>query len=284
MIRLIFLSLFFISVSSKSYHTTDVLLTRIKMKCAIVPELSCTMHDDILVVDYNKDLQDTRDLLVVFNEHARERVTGELALHFIHRLQRWKPKKRITMVPVLNVFGRKEVENGHPCKRKNQNNVDTNRNYQMQNINQHRYKKGSEEYEGPYPLSEKESRLVSSLLLEGTQRYINVHSGEKSIYMPYDSRVSKRPQNYDTMNKNIHKWAKKCRECNVGPAATTSFYKAYGTSVDWAVDHGIPEAYTFEIYGKVDYDCNKMFNPSRRDLITVLNQWSGILKDVLSSP
>ena len=263
-----------------AYHSTDTLLTRIKLKCATVPQLSCHMKDDILIVDWNKHVSNKSDVLLVFNEHARERITGEVALKVIHKLRKWQPKKRVTIIPVLNVWGRKHVEAGHPCQRKNQNGVDTNRNYQMR-ANKHSYAKNSEEWEGPHPLSEKESKLVSSLLLDGVQRYVNVHSGEKSIYMPYDSRVGVRPKNYDVMLKNIKKWAEKCRECAVGSAASTSFYRAFGTSVDWAVDHGIKEGYTLEIYGDSSFDCNKMFNPNKRDLGAVLKQWSSIIKDVI---
>jgi len=145
----------------------------------------------------------------------------------------------------------------------------------------HKYAKNSEEYEGDHPLSEKESQLVSSLLLQGVKRYVNVHSGEKSIYMPYDSRVGVRPKNYKVMEENIMKWSKMCPECAVGPAASTSSYRAYGTSVDWAVDHGIKESYTFEIYGKLSVDCFKMFNPPRGELQAVLNKWSKIVKEIL---
>jgi hypothetical protein len=239
------------------------------------------MKDDILVVDWNKHVSDKSDVLLVFNEHARERITGEIALKVIHKLRKWQPKKRVTIIPVLNVYGRKYVEAGHPCQRKNERGVDTNRNYQMRGVNEHHYAKNSEEFEGPHPLSEKESKLVSSLLLNGVKRYVNVHSGEKSIYMPYDSRVGVRPKNYDVMLKNIKRWAQKCPECAVGTAASTSFYRAYGTSVDWAVDHGVPESYTLEVYGTVSWDCSKMFNPNKRDLGAILKQWSGIIKDMI---
>lgn len=273
--------LLYSTYTNAQYHSTDTLLTRIKLKCAAVPALSCHMKDDILVVDYNKHISDKSDVLLVFNEHARERITGELALKVIHKLRKWKPNRRVTIIPVLNVWGRKHVEAGHPCQRKNQRGVDTNRNYQMKQT-QHKYAKDSEEWEGEQPLSEKESKLVSSLLLNGVKRYVNVHSGEKSIYMPYDSRVGQRPKNYQVMKKKIEQWAKSCPECAVGPASSTSFYRAYGTSVDWAVDHGIPEAYTFEVFGEAAFDCNKMFNPSRRDLKHILKQWSGILKQVIN--
>jgi hypothetical protein len=234
----------------------------------------CTEHDDILIVDWRPDLP--RDTLLVFNEHARERVTGELALEVIDRLTQWNPNRRVTIIPILNVWGRKHVEAGYPCTRKNENGVDPNRNYQMV---EHKYSWYSEEYEGEHPLSEKESQLVSSLLM-GVRRYVNVHSGEFSLYMPYDGRVD-RPPNAEIMENNLRRWAKYCLECTVGQAAKKSFYKAYGTSCDWAIAHGVLEAYTFEIYGNNAYSCVSMFNP--RKLQLTFETWLPIMKDVLST-
>lgn len=37
--------------------------------------------------------------------------------------------------------------------------------------------------------------------------------------------------------------------CHTGSAAEVSFYKAYGTSVDYAIHNDVPEAYTFEVFG-----------------------------------
>ena len=267
--------------ADKAYHSTDTLLSKIKFKCSIIPLLSCYMRDDILVVDWNKHISNKSDVLLVFNEHARERITGELALNVINKLREWNPNKRVTIIPILNIWGRRRVEKGHKCQRKNQHNIDLNRQYQIRGFNEHHYAKESEEWEGEKPLSEKESKLVSSLLLNGVQRYVNVHSGEKSIYMPYDSRVGVKPKHYDVMLKNIKKWGKKCPECAIGTAASTSFYRAYGTSVDWAVYHGVPQAFTFEIYGDSSWSCERAFNPNKRDLGAVLKQWSGIIKDVI---
>lgn len=258
-----------------AYHKTNTLLTRIKLTCALTEQLQCRMVDDILVVDWNA--HETPDTLLVFNEHARERVTGELALKVIHKLKRWKPSKRVTIVPVLNVWGRKQVEKGHPCVRKNRRGVDTNRNFQG---TPHHYGKASEEYEGDHPLSEKESQLVAQILDQGVQRYVNVHSGEASIYMPYDGSTD-RPAHYDTMKRNIDNWGALCNDCVVGPAAKVSSYRAYGTSVDYAVHSGVPEAYTFEIFGQNSRSCERMFNPKPSELENVLAKWTSIFKEVV---
>ena len=268
----IFFVILFLIVHGQDYHTTNELFNAVQKECH--GKLSCRWHKDILIVDW--DSPSDEKVMLVFNEHARERVTGELGLKLIQLLHKWNPSVDITIIPVLNVWGRKQVEHGHPCVRKNEHGVDPNRNYQMSS-NRHHYYRSSEEYEGSNPLSEKESKLVSNEL-KHVRRYINIHSGEFSLYMPYDSRTRK-PPHYKAMHKKIQDWHRYCPQCAVGPAATTSFYKAYGTSVDWAIDHGVSESYTFEIYGKETWDCEKMFNPD--DLSNTFRMWLPILKDAL---
>ena len=269
--------LIFIPLTSALYHTTNDLLSRIKKECTIVPQLTCNMHGDILVVDWNKHL--AKDVVWAFNEHARERITAELALEMIKELKTLKPKTRITIVPIVNVWGRKQVENGRICQRKNKNGVDTNRNYPPKIV--HHYAKHSQEYQGKHPLSEPETMLVSTLL-KGANRYVNVHSGEYSLYMPWDS-ITTRPPHYERMRRKLNQWKKHCKECSVGPAALTSFYKAYGSSVDYATQMGVPEAYTFEIFGQDSPNCDIMFNPRGEEKQKVLEQWKKIMTMTISA-
>jgi len=254
-----------------AYHTTDNLLAKIRHECDVVPELSCVSHGDILVVDWKKEKP--RDIVWAFNEHAREKITGELALEMVRGLKYLRPERRITIVPIVNVWGRKQVEQGKTCQRKNRNGVDTNRNYPQKRV--HHYAKLSEEYQGKHPLSEAETQLIARLL-HGASRYVNVHSGEFSLYMPWDS-ITSRPPHYEHMKHTLNRYRKLCKECAVGPAAITSFYKAYGSSVDYATTIGVPEAYTFEIYGSVAPNCDKMFNPYGEEKRRVLRQWSKIM-------
>lgn len=257
------------------YLDTDTLLNQVKQQRH--PNLSFRYEDDILIVDW-KVKGSTEHVLLSFNEHAREIVTGELGLRTVQKLKEWSPSVSVTIIPVLNVWGRKKVEGGADCLRKNKHGVDTNRNFQMEF---HRYFQYSEEYQGPFPLSEKESKLIAKELKQAT-RYVNIHSGEYSLYMPYDASFEK-PPGADIMLGKLTNWAKHCPKCIVGSAATTSSYKAYGTSVDWAIKHGVKESYTFEIYGNSQTrDCGQMFNPPNDKLEEVLEPWLEILKDVLT--
>ena len=129
--------LFLILVSFvNAYHQTDDLILKIISECEKTPELTYYMHEDIPVIDWRKDL--SPDILWTFNEHARELITAELALEMIMELKYIKPERRVTIVPVVNVWGRKHVEKGNPCQRTNVNGVDTNRNYPQKII--HKYK------------------------------------------------------------------------------------------------------------------------------------------------
>jgi hypothetical protein len=257
------------------YHNTDTILKMVKLQCMVNPNLTCEWHDDILVVDWLKEQYPQRDELWTFNEHAREVVTAELAIDIIMKLPTMKPNKRITIIPVLNVWGRKQVDKGEKCLRKNENGVDTNRNYQIKD--KHHYSKNSEEYEGEHPISEKESKLVSSILKDGVKRYINVHSGEFSMYMPYDSNTNV-PPHADKMEFFLKTLSPLCPQCDSGSAAKVSSYKAYGTSVDYAIRMGVPEAYTFEIFGENTNHCEHMFNPkSYTSLLNTIRMWRRIL-------
>ena len=268
------LLLLFLPLVFGKYHRTDELLTLIRHECKVQTDLACRMCGDMLVVDWKE--QKPRDIVLTFNEHARERITAELALKFIQELKHTNPERRITIVPIVNVWGRKHVENGYSCQRKNKNDVDTNRNYPQRML--HHYARSSEEYEGKKPLSEPETQLVSSLLKDAN-RYVNVHSGEYSMYMPYDSILT-RPPHYEAMKKTLKLWSKHCPQCAVGPAAIKSFYQAYGTAVDYATSLGV-EAYTFEIYGKRTYDCTSMFNPREEEMDAVIQQWMSVMKKVV---
>jgi hypothetical protein len=95
--------------------------------------------------------------------------------------------------------------------------------------------------------------------------------------MPYDSNT-RVPPNANKMREFLRKLAPLCRECVEGSAGKVSTYKAFGTSVDYAIQIGVPEAYTFEIYGKEAYDCDRMFNPiNYKKMDHIIDMWTKIL-------
>lgn len=252
---------------TSTYHNTEDLFAKIET----LPNINITWEDDIMVATINSHLP--KDVLWVFNEHARERITSEIALEILKSAKNIT-SRRVTVIPVLNVWGRKRVDKGQICLRKNKHGVDTNRNFQTHH--RHHYARHGEEYEGPYPLSEKESQVILKHLKEAKQ-YINVHSGEFAIYAPYDSNAEDIPTSFDIMQKRLRIAKHLCPECKVGRAAKTSSYKAYGTSVDYAITHGVEEAYTFEVFGENRISCKAAFNPPLSLLETIKKKWTEIL-------
>lgn len=47
---------------------------------------------------------------------------------------------------------------------------------------------GSDEYGGSKPFSEPETRIVNNVLASQPQAFVNLHSGEWAMYMPWDSK------------------------------------------------------------------------------------------------
>ena len=82
------------------YLDTDTLLNQVKQQRH--PNLSFRYEDDILIVDW-KVKGSTEHVLLSFNEHAREIVTGELGLRTVQKLKEWSPSVSVTIMPVLNV-------------------------------------------------------------------------------------------------------------------------------------------------------------------------------------
>lgn len=48
--------------------------------------------------------------------------------------------------------------------------------------------KNSEEYGGPEPFSEPQTRLLNNVLEAQPQAFVNLHSGEWAMYTPWDSK------------------------------------------------------------------------------------------------
>lgn len=252
---------------ASTYHTTEELFAIIDT----LPNLNITWEDDIMIATINPHLP--KDVLWVFNEHARERITSEIALEVLQNAKK-VTSRRVTIIPVLNVWGRKQVDKGRLCTRKNKHGVDTNRNFQTKH--KHHYARHGEEYEGPYPLSEKESQIILKYMT-GAKQYINVHSGEFAVYAPYDGNRKSLPKNFKRMKQKLHVAKGLCSKCIVGQAAKKSSYRAYGTSVDYAITHGVEEAYTLEVFGENRRSCKAAFNPPLPLLEKIKKKWTEIL-------
>lgn len=96
----------------------------------------------------------------------------------------------LQITPMENVGGRRRVEAGRICERKNGRGVDTNRNWGVDWGKKAPDYDPSEEFPGTGPLSEPESFLLHQILTSHKPHaWVNVHSGMEALFMPYDHQA-----------------------------------------------------------------------------------------------
>ncbi|KAJ9165869.1 hypothetical protein P3X46_020687 [Hevea brasiliensis] len=236
-------------------------------------------------------------ILLSFGQHGRELITSELAFRILSILseEQFLPntnptslnsildKLVIKVVPLENLNGRKVVEGGDLCERRNGRGVDLNRNWSVDWGKKEEDYDPYEENHGTGPFSEPETQIMRKLALSFDPHiWVNVHSGMEALFMPYDHRnttpdglPSQRMKSLLNELNQVH-----ChKRCMIGSGGGSVGYLAHGTATDYMYDIvKVPMAFTFEIYGDPtasSKDCFKMFNPV--DLSTfnrVLNDWS----------
>ena len=132
-------------------------------------------------------------VLITFGIHGREYIASEVALALLHRLCDGSDRSahvldatEFIVIPVANVAGRKKVEAGDSsitCAslRKNENNVDLNRNFDW-DWAAGDASKSAEDYRGRAPNSEPETQLIDALAARfRPSMYIDVHSGDTTM-------------------------------------------------------------------------------------------------------
>lgn len=158
----------------------------------------------------------------------------------------------VKLVPIEVPTSRLAVENGKGCLRKTVNEVDLNRNWPvgyrpMSTAAKH----GSDEYPGPHPFSEPESRIVRDEAARFKPHgYANVHSGEWAMYVPWDHKPAFGEDLPRDTNVLLDRLNEHC-ECVSGAAGQVSGYLAYGTSMDYLYSElKVPYPLTIEVWGE----------------------------------
>ncbi|KAL0326014.1 UNVERIFIED_CONTAM: hypothetical protein Sradi_5170700 [Sesamum radiatum] len=240
------------------------------------------------VVTYRQKWKESDDrtklrILLTFGQHARELITTELALRLLSilseeqflpnvdrsTLNRTLDRLIIKVVPVENLNGRKRVEDGELCERRNGRGVDLNRNWSVDWGKKEKDYDPYEENPGPAPFSEPESQIMRKLSVSFEPHiWVNVHSGMEALFMPYDHKNTT-PDGipYQIMKSMLdelnHFYLRD--HCLVGSGGASVGYLAHGTATDYMYDIArVPMAFTFEIYGDLkasSKDCFRMFNP-----------------------
>ncbi|XP_066317675.1 uncharacterized protein [Miscanthus floridulus] len=297
-------------ISRDIYHSSDSLLREIK---ALVARHSDKLSMDtirtsnkgysaeLFVVTFNH-LKENMDngskvhILLSFGQHGRELITSEVALHLLYILTE-KPKIAgvdlssfekllenlvIKVVPMENMNGRKLVEEGELCDRRNGRGVDLNRNWSVDWGMKEKDYDPYEENPGIAPFSEPEAQIMRELSRSFKPHiWVNVHSGMEALFMPYDHKnttpngVSAHLMRSVLENLNRRHFQ---NSCLVGSGGGSVGYLAHGTTTDYMYDIAkVPMPFTFEIYGDEKAstdDCFKMFNPiDKKTFDRVINKW-----------
>ncbi|XP_010482001.1 PREDICTED: uncharacterized protein LOC104760740 isoform X2 [Camelina sativa] len=251
---------------------------------------------DDLMEQINSLVHRHPDKLSTFGQHGRELITSELAFRILSILseEQFLPKNGaalnstldklvIKMVPIENPNGRKRVESGDLCERRNGRGVDLNRNWGVDWGKKEKDYDPSEENPGTGPFSEPEAQIMRKLAISFDPHiWINVHSGMEALFMPYDHKnitpEGLPTQKMRTLLEKLNKFHCQNR-CMIGSGGGSVGYLAHGTATDYIYDVvKAPMAFTFEIYGDnqtTSRDCFKMFNPvDLPNFKRVLNDWS----------
>ncbi|KVI07731.1 Peptidase M14, carboxypeptidase A [Cynara cardunculus var. scolymus] len=261
------------------YHTSDALMEEIealvnrhqdRLHMETFQSTNKGYHAELNVVTYcrNRTAIDDKSkfrILLSFGQHSRELITSELALRILSILseEQFLPKMDplllnkalekivIKVVPLENLNGRKKVEAGDLCERRNGRGVDLNRNWSVDWGKKEKDFDPYEENPGTGPFSEPEAQLMRKLSMSFEPHiWVNVHSGMEALFMPYDHKNTtptglqsqKMRVMLETLN-HLH-----CGDrCVVGSGGGSVGYLAHGTTTDYMFDVArVPMAFTFE--------------------------------------
>ncbi|XP_078177933.1 Zn-dependent exopeptidases superfamily protein isoform X1 [Carex rostrata] len=297
------------SIVPMYYHSSDSLLREIKTLVGRHPDKFTieTMRGsnkgylaEIVVVTYNHTKRQINKpkirVLLSFGQHGRELITTEVALNLLHFIagERSIPHYDsqsvenildnliIKVVPMENLNGRKLVEAGDSCDRRNGRGVDLNRNWSVDWGKKEKDYDPYEENPGSAPFSEPEAQIMRKLTsLFNPHIWVSVHSGMEALFMPYDHKntipagLAGHVMKSVLEDLNRRHFQKKCL---VGSGGGSVGYLAHGTTTDYMYDIAkVPMAFTFEIYGDASAsqnDCFRMFNPiDKTTFQTVIDNW-----------
>lgn len=300
----------FSSIDYSLYHHSNTLLEEVKALVARHPDkmsmklLKSTRTGysaEIAVVTFASRQQETEDrqktrILLNFGQHGREMITSEVALRLLkalageyrlvglHKSSLYYilQKLIIKVVPMENLNGRRIVEAGKLCERKNGRGVDTNRNWSVDWGKKEKDYDPSEEYPGTAPFSEPETQIMRNLAHSFRPHlWVNVHSGMEALFMPFDHKnTTPNGATAHLMKLMLQRLnLLHCKNnCVVGSGGGSVGYLAHGTSTDYMYEIvKVPMAFTFEIYGEPNAssnDCFKLFNPTDSAVFeSVLENW-----------
>ncbi len=211
--------------------------------------------------------------------HSRELLPVEVNLKFMnHLLSNYGKDSNITnfldtreviFVPVLNIDGRRAVENGESMWRKNRHidndydGIDLNRNFdghwnfegakmtnQLLNLREKLQEKYSEIYSGPKAFSEPETSSLNNFLKDkDVTVMMDLHSyGNMILYPP---GFTNEPVSLTPVFKQVAKFLSSKNGYKAGTSVEI-LYPSCGTSKDWGFDRHNAIAFTMEMGNDAD--------------------------------
>lgn len=227
--------------------------------------------------------------------HAREHLTGEMALYILRLLTTQYGKdtslgrrvthivdtRRIWIIPMVNPDGlqydlggdpyRSWRKNRQPIPGSNKVGTDLNRNYD------YAWSKGtstpsSENYRGTAPFSAPETRAIRDFVLGrrvgGVQRirtHISFHTAGEYVLWPYGYTYTNVPSDMTTVDERaLRTMGKRMAAMNGYRARQSSdMYPTYGDQIDWMYGTQRIFSYTFELYPKGG-GVNRHYPPDER--------------------
>eukprot|EP00898_Chlorokybus_atmophyticus_P002578 jgi/Chlat1/3320/Chrsp22S03474 len=260
----------------------------------------------VAVATLNNNNNSRLRALLSFGQHGRELITAEVGLRLlevltgeksiagngpptpdeVERVRQIMDAFTLKILPLENENGRKLVDSGKLCERKNGRGVDLNRNWAVDWGKKEKDYDPSEEYPGTGPFSEPEAVIVRGVARAFRPHlWAAVHSGMEAMFIPYDHVASPVGGPVGAAMAGVAETVsvRHCRKCALGSGGKSVGYLAHGTTTDYMYESmKVPYAYTFEIFGDTDAnsnDCFRMFNPTTKPLLeqTVANWTAAFL-------
>jgi len=215
-----------------------------------------------LKISDNPEKTEANEPAVLFNSmhHAREVMTPEVSLDIVEHLltnyetdqeiKDWVDRNEIWVVPMLNVDGNAKVWEGQNLWRKNARDghgVDLNRNYPYgwNSCNGSSGRKSADDYRGPEPASEPETRALMSLVEKIKPVFdISYHSYSELVLYPYGCRNSS-----GAANQVMAEIGQEMGDL-LGYRAGTPWeilYEADGSDIDWMLGEHQVIPYVIEL-------------------------------------
>lgn len=285
----------------RSYHNSNAIVKKLDAltKDCAVPLTTEWVKDkqsdgELFVARLGK--QDAeKKVLVSANEHAREMMTGEVALRFVELacknagpsssslLQQQSQKLfdssdglQYVIAPLVNKKGRELVEtNTAPCQRMtvdSEGGVDLNRNMDVD------WGKGDKVPWGKKPFSQYQSRILKDLAQENKPVvFVDLHTGTKSLMTSwgYKHFVTSDYKDQEKMLNVIKK--EHCPDCPIGPNSEIVGYENPGEVLDHMyAKEGIKYSTLWEIFGGKGghNDCIPQFNPKDDEYEEQVGNWA----------